>query len=71
MNVEGVLVAVFGGVSGVIGAWALLVKARGESARPLHLLRRLVDALQSLGLWERVPVTLRTEIEDHMRDDEA
>lgn len=54
------------GISGVIGAWALLVRAKGSAAKTWNLLRRLVDWLQSEGIWPRVPALLRSEIEKHI-----
>ena len=55
-----------GVISGVIGAWALLVRAKGDAAKTWQLLRRLVDWLQAEGLWELVPSFLRTEVEKHI-----
>ena len=58
------------GISGVIGAWALLVRAKGDAAKTWQLLRRLVDWLQERGMWEHVPELLRSEIEKHILEAE-
>lgn len=57
------------GISGVIGAWALLVRAKGDAAKTWQLLRRLVDWLQAEGMWDHVPTFLRSEIEKHIMED--
>lgn len=69
-SAQGLLVALGGTISGIIGAWALLVRARGDAGLPSRLLRRLVDWLQTVSLWERVPESLRHEIEQHLTEDE-
>lgn len=58
-----------GVISGVIGAWALLVRAKGDAAKTWQLLRRLVDWLQAEGMWDHVPPFLRSEIEKHIMED--
>lgn len=57
------------GISGVIGAWALLVRARGSAAVAWQLLRRWVDWLQAEGLWEKAPALLRSDTEQHLEGD--
>ena len=69
-GVQGVLVALMGGISGIIGAWALLVRAKGDAGLPQRLLSRLVDWLQTMGLWDQVPAALRSEIEAHLSEDD-
>lgn len=64
------LVALMGGISGIIGAWALLVRAKGDAGLPQRLLSRLVDWLQTMGLWDQVPESLRSEIESHLSEDD-
>lgn len=71
MESASTLLGVAGGViSGVIGAWALLVRAKGDAASTWHLLRRLVDWLQAEGMWDHVPSLLRSEIEKHIQEGE-
>lgn len=71
MESASTLLGVMGGViSGVIGAWALLVRAKGDAASTWHLLRRLVDWLQAEGMWDHVPALLRSEIEKHIQEGE-
>ena len=70
MDEASTLLGVAGGViSGVIGAWALLVRAKGDAAKTWQLLRRLVDWLQAEGMWDHVPTFLRSEIEKHIMED--
>lgn len=70
MDDASTLLGVMGGViSGVIGAWALLVRAKGDAAKTWQLLRRLVDWLQAEGMWDHVPTFLRSETEKHIMED--
>ena len=73
MNIEGIGLALGGvitAVGTVIGALALFERARGANARPVHLLRRMRDALQTLGLWDHLPEGLRSEVEEHLSEDD-
>ena len=57
-------------VTGILGGWALVVRARGESAKPSQLLRRLWDWIEAKGHASDVPPTLAEEIRQHILEDE-
>lgn len=63
MNAE-LVTAAAGGLAAVLGAWALVVKARGNAARPKQLLRRLWDWVQYAGHEDAVPPVLAEEVRD-------
>ena len=70
MNSTATLVTAVGGAIGVIvGAWAVLVRARGEAAKPKLLLHRLWDWIETMALHEEVPRTLAAEIRDEIEGD--
>lgn len=61
-DAPGLVTAICGGVGVVLGAWALVVKARTSDSRPLRLLQRLWDWLEGKGLDQQVPRSLREAI---------
>lgn len=69
-DIATVITATCAGVGGIIGALALLVRAKGESARPTHLLRRAWDVVESHDLVKFFPATLAAEIREHILEDD-
>lgn len=68
MSTLSVLITACGGaLATVIGAWALLVKARSEAARPMQLLHRLWDWLEGTDLDGEVPEGLRGDVTQALR----
>lgn len=61
-DAPGLVTAICGGVGVVLGAWALVVKARTSDSRPLRLLQRLWDWLEGKGYDAQVPAGLRTAV---------
>lgn len=61
--------ALGGAAAAILGAWALVIKARGEAARPQQLLRRLWDWIEGAALHHDVPPTLAAEIRDEIEGD--
>ena len=53
----------------MVGAWAVLVRARGEAAKPKQLLHRLWDWIETMALHEEVPGSLAAEIRDEIKGD--
>ena len=71
MNNAAALVAAIGtAVGAVLGAWSLVVKERGDAARPVQLLKRLWDWVQSSGLEGDVPESLTNEIRREIEGDD-
>jgi hypothetical protein len=61
-----VITALGGAVGVVLGSWALVVKARGEAARPKQLLRRLWDWVETTSHHHEVPPTLAGEVREEL-----
>jgi hypothetical protein len=61
---------VLSGLAALAGAYALVVKAHGETARPAQLLRRLWDWIEGNGLDSDVPPTLANDVREHIADED-
>lgn len=48
----------------ILGAWALVVKARGTAAKPLQVLHRLWDWIQYSELEGHVPPVLAEDVRE-------
>jgi hypothetical protein len=62
--------ALLGGGAALLSAWALVVKARGEAAKPKQLLHRLWDWIEGNSLHTEVPHTLASEIREEIEGPE-
>lgn len=71
MNGTTALIAALGSAVGaVLASWSLVVKARGEAAKPKQLLSRLWDWVVWAELHEDVPPSLAGEIRDEIEGDQ-
>lgn len=69
-----IILGIGSSIAAILGAYALVVRARGAAAEPRYLLRRLWDWIEATGLTGRVPPTLAREVQrsiDGEREREA
>lgn len=69
MNSE-LVTAAGAATAAILGAWALVVKARGTAAKPLQVLHRLWDWIQYSDLEGVVPPVLAEDVRDLVSKEE-
>lgn len=58
-----IIVAVGSTIAAILGAWALVVRARTDASKPHQLLQRLWDWVESTGMAEKVPPSLARAVQ--------
>lgn len=62
-SVSPVILAIGSVITAVVGSVSLLIRARGAAARPMQVLQRLWDWVQTAHHDDEVPETLRRDVE--------